>query len=277
MIKIPSSRSEREVFWDKHIFSKLYAKLTKNGWNSTDGRGRPSSDFISGRSDNFDLEVTKPVMIGNTQTYFPIAPVFTTIIVRFRPQHRKYHYSLEIRWGSYTLEKESRRFRYKWPDLTTLSDAIDYLYKKVVEEKQLEETLRSAKEELQKKRVEEAKEIAKAIHCDCDINDYGNFTLRFKTFDGRKIEMKFHLSIDKDGDVDDFEIEGKIKRHHFYSIIDSLRKAVPDNYGNGLVKKRKIDLTSDIVTRISKNESNIKNLQFSKIRAWKRNFNLKEN
>ena len=85
--------------------------------------------------------------------------------------------------------------------------------------------------------------------------------------------MNFHLM--EDGDIRDFDIDGRIKKHHFYSLIDSLRKSVPDNNGGGFVKKRRFDLTSDIVTRIAKNDK-ITKIGFSMIRSWKRNFNLKE-
>jgi hypothetical protein len=174
---------------------------------------------------------------------------------------------------SYELTKESRRFRYKNPDLKTLFDVIEYLYKRMEQDKKIELENKFKLEELRKKRTDEAMEIAKAIHCSVSDEAFGAFTFVFITRSG-KIKMKFRLA--SDGDVEDFEIEGKIKKHHFYSIIDSLRKSVPDNYGTGpVVKKRRIDLTSDIITRMAKNE-NIKNFEFSKIRSWKRNFDLRK-
>jgi len=262
MIYLPSSRTEREKFWDKHPLIKLSALLAKKYQASIN---TTKSIFAGGGgaqiSFGFDLTITL------TNNYF--------IKVKFRPEHSIYHYSFETIGSSYELSKESRRFRYKNPDLTTLYDAFDYLYKSIVREKEVLIREKATKEELQKKRLEEATEIAKAIHCNVDANVmYGTFTFNFTTMDGRDIKMKFRL--DNDGEVDDFEIEGKIKKHHFYSLIDSLRKSVPDNTGiTSFVKKRRIDLSSDTITRIAKNEK-IKNLEFSKIRSWKRNFNLEE-
>lgn len=257
MIYLPNNRLDREKFWDNHPLVKLSALLAKNGYHASINTTK--SLFAGSQGSAFDLTISQSL------------PVSIAIKVKFRPEHSIYHYSFEAGGCSYELSKGSRRFRYKNPDLTTLYDAVEYLYKRILQERQIEASEKAKKEEVQKKRIEEAKEIAKAINCNVEANlMYGTFTFAFTTMDGRPIKMKFRL--DHGGEVDDFEIEGKIKRHHFYSIIDSLRKSVPDNHGV-VVRKRRIDLTSDIVTRIAKNEK-IKNLQFSKIRSWKRNFNL---
>lgn len=256
MITLPSSVEGRTEFWSKHIFVRLHAKLNKKGYNVP----------LPQHYKNTDMDIR--LIMGNSQSYIKLT---------FRPARKKYHYFFNVSGSSYELSKLSRRFRWMNPDLTTLFDVFEFLYKKFVDELEIERLDKVKKEELQKKRTEEAKEIAKAIHCAVEVS-YSTFRFNFTTRDGREIKMNFRLT---DEDVLGFEIEGKIKRHHFYSIIDSLRKSVPDNPdNNGLVshyaKKRRIDLTSDIVTRIAKNES-IKNLQFSKIRSWKRNFNLEGN
>ena len=265
MINIPNTRLEREAYWNKHTLVALNALLMKNGYNTRMSIAK--SAFLSSQSHRFELEAA--ARIPNTTASFD-----NSVIIKFRPDNSVYHYSFEISGCCYKLRKESRRFRYKNPNLQSLYDIVEYLWKKIVEEKQIEVQEKAEKEELQRKRLEEAKVIAKAIHCPVETS-YNCFVFNFTTMDGRKIKMTFRLA--QDGEVDDFEIAGKIKRHHFYSIIDSLRKSVPDNDGRGtpFVRKRRIDLTSDIITRIAKNE-NIKNLQFSTIRAWKRNFNLEE-
>lgn len=258
MINLPTNRLEREKFWEKHPIVKLMALLVKSGYDTSINTGK---SVFAGSINNSGFDLTISRLPGYS------------IKVKFRPEHSIYHYSFETTGCSYALSKESRRFRYKNPDLTMLHDAVDYLYKRILQEEETCTREKATKEELRKKRLEEVKEIAKAIHCEVEANlTYGTFAFDFTTMDGRRIQMKFRL--DNNGEVDDFEIEGKIKRHHFYSLIDSLRKSVPDNSGvTGFVKKRRIDLTSDIVTRIAKNEK-IKNLQFSTIRSWKRNFNL---
>jgi hypothetical protein len=255
MIHLPDSREGREQFWNNHILVKLNALLLKKGYHTTMSPTKAS--FVMGGS-RIDLEAIK----GEEQ-----------IIIKFRPGNSVYHYSFGASGCSWRLMKESRRFRYKNPSLSSMYDIVEYLSTKIAEEKLTEEQAKVAKEALQIKREEEAKEIARALHCKIDIL-YNGFTFNFITMDGRKVKLKFRLG--NDGEVEDLEVEGKLKRHHFYSIIDSLRKSVPDNFGAGrAVRKRRIDLTSDIVTRIAKNE-NLKNLQFSKIRAWRRNFNLEE-
>lgn len=260
MIYLPNTILEREKFWEKHPLVKLMALLVKSGYYASINTGK---SIFAGAINNSGFDLTISRLPGYS------------IKVKFRPEHSIYHYSFETTGCSYALSKESRRFRYKNPDLLMLAEDVDYLYKRMLQEKEIEASEKATKEELQKKRIDEAGEISKSIHCDVEVNVvYGTFTFIFTTMDGRPIKMKFRL--DNDGEVDDFEIEGKIKRHHFYSLIDSLRKSVPDNHGVGIVRKRRIDLTSDIVTRIAKNEK-IKNLQFSKIRSWKRNFNLEGN
>jgi hypothetical protein len=257
-----TTKDEKEKYWNNHIFGKVGTALKKKGYTAI---YTPKAAFV--HDGHMDLVVTKP---------FPVATdKGAEIKIKFRPEYSKYHYSVETMSGSYKLAKESRRFRYKEQDLKILCDVVEFLYAKLLTEKTVENAEKLKKEEIHKKRLEDAKEIAKALNAKVNANVmYGSFEISFKTFEGKTIGMKFHLGTD--GDVTDFEIEGRIKRHHFYSIVDALRKSVSDVPGAGVfVKKRRIDLLSGEVTRVAKNEG-IKNLQFSKIRAWKRNFNLEK-
>jgi hypothetical protein len=261
MIYLESAK-EREEFWNKkHLFPKLSQALLKKGYRISNQYSKDR--FVGGGVTNIEMIVLKQYTIGRGEAQ---------ITIKFRPNHSKYHYSVETNSGSYALGKESRRFRYKSPDLTAMCDIVDYLYKKLLAEREVEERSKQEKEKIHKKRLEEATEISRAIGAKIDANVvYGTFSVTFKTFDGTEIKMNFHLT--EDGDIRDFDIDGSIKRHHFYSLIDSLRKSVPDSQGGGFVKKRRFDLTSDIVTRIAKNEK-ITKIGFSTIRSWKRNFNL---
>lgn len=253
MITLPNIPIERDAFWRKHIFVELSALLKLKGYSSTTNINHSESRDIS--------------------VLFTYEQNLSSIIIKFRPNRKIYHYSFETSGCSYELMRTSRKFRWKNPDLTTLFDVFKFLSSKILEEQEIERLDKIKKEELQKKRIKEAEEIAKVIHCAVEVSYKNNFIFDFTTMEGRKIRMTFRLA--NNGDVEEFGISGEIKKHHFYSIIDSLRKSVSDSDGVGFVRKRRIDLTSDIVTRIAKNES-IMNLQFSKIRSWKRNFNLEE-
>ena len=248
MISLGTTK-EREEFWNKkHLFPKLGTVLTKKGYWIMH---QYSKEIFVGGTVNIEMTVTKPYPIVLVNR--PAGDGVASITLKFRPNHFKYHYSVETMSGSYLLSKESRRFRYKSPDLNTLGDIVDYLYNKLLAEKEVEERSKQEKEKIYKKRFAEATEIGKAIGAKIDANVvYGTFTLNFKTMDGTEIKMNFHLT--EDGDVRDFDIDGRIKKHHFYSLVDSLRKSVPDSIGGGIVRKRRFDLTSDIITRIAKND-----------------------
>jgi len=257
---------EREEFWNKRLlFPKLGPALAKKGYRISAQYSKER--FVGGGVVKIDMVVLKPYTIG-------AGAGEAQITIKFRPNHSKYHYSVETNSGSFALSKESRRFRYKSPDLIAMCDIVDYLYMKLLAERESDEKSKQEKEKLYKRRLAEATEIGKAIGAKIDANvTYGTFSFTFKTIDGTEIKMNFHLT--EDGDIRDFDIDGRIKKHHFYSLIDSLRKSVPDSNGGGFVKKRRFDLTSDIVTRIAKNDK-ITKIGFSMIRSWKRNFNLEK-
>jgi len=254
----------REEFWNKKfLFPKLDQALVKKGYRISHQYSKDR--FVNSAVVRIDMVVLKPYSVGSGEAQ---------ITIKFRPDHSKYHYSVETNSGSFALTKESRRFRYKSPDLIAMCDIVDYLYMKLLAERESEEKNKQEKEKLYKRRLVEATEIGKAIGAKIDSNVvYGTFSFDFKTMDGTEIKMNFHLT--EDGDVRDFDIDGRIKKHHFYSLIDSLRKSVPDSSGGGFVKKRRFDLTSDIITRIAKNDK-ITKIGFSTIRSWKRNFNLEK-
>ncbi len=256
-----SNIEAREHFWNKtFILPKLSQSLVKRNYRI--GSMTRDKFVISGKVD-VDMLVVKS---------YPNNWGEASITVKFRPNRNKYHYSLDTQSGSYALSKESRRFRYKAPGLDELTDAIEYLYRKLTEEKSVSEKSREEKEQLHRRRLMEANDMARAIGATIDANvNYGTFKFQFKTLDGTEIKMSFHIH--ENGDISDFDVDGRIKKHHFYSLVDSLRKSVPDITGGGIVKKRRFDLSSDIITRIAKNDK-ITKQQYSKIRSWRRNFNL---
>jgi hypothetical protein len=263
MIYLPQDEKQREEFWKNHVFTRLSYYLTKMGYAVN-----PHATSISlGHASNITLTVSIPAPLT------PPPSVWNTMIniqVKFRPDRSVFHYSLSTNCGSYAVQKGSRRFRWKNPSLKTLCDSIEYLRIRITDDTRADELARIDKQEKQQKKEAEVNEIAKALNFSIDSLSYGAFVFSFK-INGQDLAVKFRLA--DDGDVRDFEIEGVLKKHHFLSIIDSLKKSAPDYKTNGFVKKRRIDLSSDIVTRMAKNE-NIKNFEFSKIRSWKRNFSL---
>lgn len=274
MIYLPQDEKQRAEFWKNHVLTKLFSYLSKMGY-AVDWQPSSIRDY---HGFTMTVSISAGILVS-TPSLVPI-PISTTppsvwntminIQVKFRPDRSVFHYSLSTNCGSYAVQKGSRRFRWKNPSLKTLCDSIEYLRMKITDDIRVEELARIDKQEKQQKKEAEVNEIAKALNFSIDSLCYGAFVFSFK-INGQDLAVKFRLA--DDGNVRDFEIEGVLKKHHFLSIIDSLKKSVPDYKTNGFVKKRRIDLSSDIVTRMAKNE-NIKNLEFSKIRSWKRNFSL---
>ena len=263
------NRAERGKFFDNHIFHKLTAILNKKRYGVGINKNRDifcRSEEVFTMNFALDLTITKPII-------FDFAPEKASggaqIVLKFRPSHSKYHYSFEVVGRqSYDLKKKSRRFRYKNPSLETLVDVVDFLYKSIKEELVVEMRAELKREEAANKRLDQAKELGKAISANVTANvNYGNMTFNFKTMDGTEISMS--LRMDPNDCVSGFRVDGTIKKHHFYAIVDGLKKSVPEESLGGIKKFRKFDFSSDSIIRIAKNE--FTKTPFSKVRAWKRN------